>query len=191
MEQEEDLKTSFLQECSSEYEGILMINLEALGTFNKKTKLRTKNTKRRAFTLKNFLISFFKMEDYSPSQYIAKNKRQFFRLDQKGIQPSTKEKKRSSGENNEEDEGVVKKATSAPTLDMDDEVNFLIVLGFPFLRTSRVLIDMQKEKLVLRENVPRKGKGRPKGIEKGRRLYSIVKVLWIADNLLETFLSGE
>ncbi|KAI5659628.1 hypothetical protein M9H77_28421 [Catharanthus roseus] len=38
MKQEEDLKTSFLQEYNNQYEGILMINLEALGTFNSSSK---------------------------------------------------------------------------------------------------------------------------------------------------------
>ncbi|KAI5669425.1 hypothetical protein M9H77_19278 [Catharanthus roseus] len=35
-------------------------------------------------------------------------------------------------------------------LDMDDEVDFPIILGRPFLRTSRALIDMEKGKPVLR-----------------------------------------
>ncbi|KAI5683363.1 hypothetical protein M9H77_04591 [Catharanthus roseus] len=83
-------------------------------------------------------------------------------------------------------------------LDKDEEVEFPIFLGFSFLRTSRALIDMEKEKLVLRvggneivfklpllqsplskvqdtEKVPRKGKERPKKDEKGRQLPSKVK----------------
>lgn len=35
-------------------------------------------------------------------------------------------------------------------LDMDEEVDSPIILGRPFLRTSRVLIDLEKGKLVLR-----------------------------------------
>ncbi|KAI5671478.1 hypothetical protein M9H77_11842 [Catharanthus roseus] len=79
-------------------------------------------------------------------------------------------------------------------LDMDEEVYFFIILGRPFLHTWRVLIDMEKGKLVLRvgENeivfkfplLPSpsskvqdtKGKERPKDDEKGRCLSSNVKV---------------
>ncbi|KAI5652357.1 hypothetical protein M9H77_29544 [Catharanthus roseus] len=90
------------------------------------------------------------------------------------------------------------KALADLILDLDEDVEFPILLGRPFLRTSRELIDMEKGNLVLRvgenkivfkfsllpstsskvrdtENIPRKCKERLKDDKKQRQLSSKVK----------------